>query len=67
MAKPHPRIGDVAMILFAGSQRIGDVVEIKGSGTDKRWTVLSKGIYYPCLTLDKTKMNHIIDYSPVKT
>jgi hypothetical protein len=67
MAKPHPRIGDDAMIRFAGSQRTGKIVEIKGTGKDKRWTVRSKGVYYPCLTLDKTKMNHIINYIPVKT
>lgn len=56
----HPCVGDVVTIRFAGSNRVGAVVEVTGSGKDKRWVVLSAGKYYPALTLDKKKMNHII-------
>lgn len=56
----HPRVGEIVTIRFAGSTRTGEVVEITGTGKDKRWVVLSSGVYYPALTLDKKKLNHII-------
>ena len=59
----HPSIGDRVDIKFAGLNRKGVVVEISGSGKTKQWVVLAKGVYYPCLTLDKSKSHHIIRYT----
>ena len=56
----HPKLGDTVIIRFAGSIRTGEVIEINNTDTGKKWVVLSGGIYYPELTLDKSKMNHII-------
>ena len=64
MSKPHPVVGDLARIRFAGSIRDGVVDEVTGIGKDKRWVVKSNNRYYPCLTLDKSKLNHIIDHKP---
>lgn len=56
----HPNVGDVATIRFAGMTKTGVVVEVNGTGKDKRWVVKSGGIFYPCLTLDSSKLNYII-------
>ena len=64
MSKTHPVVGDIACIRFAGSIRTGVVTEVEGIGKDKRWVVESNGRFYPCLTLDKTKLNHIIKHKP---
>lgn len=57
----HPVLGDIVNIRFAGSVRTGKVVEIDKTDTGKKWVVLSGGIFYPALTLDKSKMNHILN------
>lgn len=59
----HPKIGDRVDIKFAGLNRTGSVVEISGAGSTKQWVVKARGIFYPCLTLDKSKMHHIIRYT----
>lgn len=58
----HPKVKDLVQIRFAGLTRTGSVVEVTGHGKDKRWVVLSGGIYYPGLTLEKSGAFHIIKY-----
>jgi hypothetical protein len=58
----HPQVGDLVKIKFAGLTRVGQVTEISGSGLDKKWVVLAKGVFYPCLVLDNSSAHHIIEY-----
>ena len=58
----HPQIGDKVRIKFAGLHRVGVVTEVSGAGATKRWVVLSKGVYYPCLELASGKMHRILGY-----
>ena len=64
MGKKLPKIGDNVVIHFAGTDRIGVICEIVDSCDNRQYVVLSKGIYYPCLTLDTSKFNYIIKYTP---
>lgn len=59
----HPKVGDRVDIKFAGLNRTGVVTEVTGSGTTKKWVVRANNIYYPCLSLDKSKHHHIIRYN----
>lgn len=56
----QPVLGDSVEFKFAGKVRVGTVQEIVKTQTGKQWVVICKNIVYPCLTLDKSKLNYII-------
>ena len=61
MSKKLPKLKDKVTIHFAGTDRVGVICEITENAGEKQYVVLCKGIFYPCLTLDTSKFNYIIN------
>ena len=49
------KLDTVVVFVFAGSKRVGKIIELTKEEKQATYTVLSRGIIYPCIGLDYSK------------